>query len=235
MQQHKAASKKPNSGCRLLGNAIRKHGWSNFCWKVIARVPVNQLDEREAEEIRQHRSMTPLGYNILSGGTLIPMQNENVRKKRAATMLLEGPRKRLSDSVKSARRNRPDWIESTTKARRERAERERAARMQGMTDAAKAQYLKSLEQKNRAANKRRATERQEISVPSSPGSKKHKDACDANNEDGYETDSSLENLWWCTGNRLPRSRGDDRRQSNRSDGPGPRGSESERRTNVSLL
>jgi len=52
-------------------------------------------------------------------------------------------------------------------------------------------------------------------------SENHKDACDANNEDGYETDSSIESLWWCTGNRLPRSRGDDRRRSDRTYGPGP--------------
>ena len=152
----------------MLGNAIRKYGWQSFKAIVLARVPMEMLDAEEAKWIEFHESVFPKGYNILQGGTQIPMHNPEVRAKRAETMRLAAPRKRLSDAVTKARKNRPDWIDATTKGRRERAERERERRMQGMTKQEKLKYLMHLSSANRAKNERDALARSKSNLPHFP-------------------------------------------------------------------
>jgi len=55
--------------CTLLARAIRKYGWHRFTWKVLeSGVAQGDLNERECFHIRDRQSVTPGGYNLLSGG-----------------------------------------------------------------------------------------------------------------------------------------------------------------------
>ena len=146
MDGHRTAHRRPGCGCRLLNNAIRKYGWGSFRLEVLGRVPHARLDAEEARLIALHGTLQRNGYNILEGATNVPMHNPEVRAKRARTMLESGPRKAISDGVKRARKDRPDWDANQLAARRVRAEREREAKMAGMTEAEAEQYLKNLRQ-----------------------------------------------------------------------------------------
>lgn len=146
MDGHRTAHRRPGAGCRLLNNAIRKHGWASFRLEVLGRVPKSRLDAEEARLIALHGTRQRNGYNVLEGGNIVPMHDPEVRAKRARTMLQAEPRKAISDGVKRARKDRPDWDANQLAARRARAERERAAKMAGMTEWEQERYLKNLRQ-----------------------------------------------------------------------------------------
>jgi group I intron endonuclease len=155
MDGHRTAHRRPEAGCRALNAAIKKYGWDAFRLEVLGRVAISELDAEEARLIKEHGTLAPSGYNILDGPSTSPFSDPRVREKRAETMKDPDVRKRLSDSVTAARKDRPDWIESTTRARRERAERERAVKMQGMSDHEKEVFLKKLEKARRSMKARR--------------------------------------------------------------------------------
>tara|TARA_B100001109_G_scaffold136248_1_gene110816 strand:+ start:2459 stop:3268 length:810 start_codon:yes stop_codon:yes gene_type:complete len=144
MDGHRTAHRRQGMGCRALNAAIVKYGWNAFRLEVLGRVPCNKLDEMEENLINEHGTLAPGGYNILSGATLVPMHDPEVRARRAKTMLNESPRRRIAVGVRNARQNRPDWEANVIKARRERAARERAAKMADMTEEQAKKYLKRL-------------------------------------------------------------------------------------------
>ena len=115
---HKNAHKYKNRGCRLLNNAIRKHGWEAFKVVVLCRCnSLAELDESESAHIASHQTMYPNGYNILDGPAYAPGGNALVMAKRAETMLQPEPRARIARGVRAARANRSDakkaeWIEN---------------------------------------------------------------------------------------------------------------------------
>jgi len=158
MSGHKNAHRFKARGCRLLNNSIRKHGWQAFEMKVIGKATVGpELDALEEHMIAHHGTLTPNGYNLLSGPSVVPMHEPAVRAKRAATMRTPEARKRLSDGVKAARaRIGTKWTEGTTKARRERASRERARKMAGMTAKEQEKYLKYLAGANASKKRKKA-------------------------------------------------------------------------------
>ena len=114
---HKNAHKR-EGGCRLLNNAIRKHGWGAFSATVLARCSsLAELDAVEAAMIQTHQALFPIGYNILHGPAYAPGANPMVMAKRAATMQHPEPRARIAEGVRSARANRSEeakaeWIEN---------------------------------------------------------------------------------------------------------------------------
>jgi group I intron endonuclease len=157
MDGHRTAHRRPGRGCRLLNNAIRKHGWHSFRLEVLGRVPKERLDSEEARLIALHGTLQRNGYNLLEGATVVPMHCAVVRAKRARTMEAEGPRRAISEGVKRARKDRPDWLANQVAARRARAEREREAKMAGMTEVQKDRYLKERAWAASAAARRRRT------------------------------------------------------------------------------
>ena len=64
---HKSEAKNHRDYCRLLDNAIRKYGHENFKIELLETVTIEKLDERENYWIKEHNSMTPNGYNLISG------------------------------------------------------------------------------------------------------------------------------------------------------------------------
>ena len=51
-----------------IHQAFRKYGLENFKLEVIEECKIEQLDERERYWIKKLNTLTPNGYNILSGG-----------------------------------------------------------------------------------------------------------------------------------------------------------------------
>lgn len=54
--------------CRYLNNAIRKYGPSNFVCEVLMVCTRSYADKLETENIRDHNTLYPNGYNLKLGG-----------------------------------------------------------------------------------------------------------------------------------------------------------------------
>lgn len=70
IQEHfwKSTCEKDVSFNSALHSAIRKYGKEHFYYEVLEECEPNLLDERERVYIKQYNSISPNGYNILSGG-----------------------------------------------------------------------------------------------------------------------------------------------------------------------
>ena len=80
IHQHfwKSQCQKDVSYNSILHNAIRKYGKQNFKWEVVEECSVDQIDEKQKYYIQFYNSLTPNGYNILTGGETPPiMKGEN--------------------------------------------------------------------------------------------------------------------------------------------------------------
>lgn len=107
-QQHELSAKNLSENtlhyCRGIVNAIRKYGAENFEWSVLrANISDSDLDAAEIEEISQHKSMSPNGYNLTSGGMAGSRTIEFrqiMRGCRTGKPLSEQTKKRLSESQK---------------------------------------------------------------------------------------------------------------------------------------
>ena len=54
--------------CHYLNNAIRKYGASQFSLQLLRICNVDKSDNSEREEILNHNSLFPNGYNLITGG-----------------------------------------------------------------------------------------------------------------------------------------------------------------------
>lgn len=64
----KAECEKDISYNSALHQAIRKYGKDNFVWEVLKECPIDEIDDLERYYIELYNSITPNGYNILTGG-----------------------------------------------------------------------------------------------------------------------------------------------------------------------
>lgn len=64
----KASCEKDVSFNSILHIAIRKYGKEQFITEVLEECSVEELDDKEKYYIHYYNSITPNGYNILSGG-----------------------------------------------------------------------------------------------------------------------------------------------------------------------
>ena len=80
---HKSASVHlgPEEGCRLLNNAVRKHGWKAFRKELLWVGLKDELSAAEVRLIAQHRTLKPFGYNITKGGEASPFIDAEVRER----------------------------------------------------------------------------------------------------------------------------------------------------------
>lgn len=67
MAAHRYGAKK-GVGCRVIGRAIQKYGWSAFSAEVLETVLPEHADDRERYWIAEFNTLTPNGYNLESGG-----------------------------------------------------------------------------------------------------------------------------------------------------------------------
>ena len=52
----------------ILHTAIRKYGKENFVIEVLEECSLEELDDKEKYYIKKYNTISPNGYNILSGG-----------------------------------------------------------------------------------------------------------------------------------------------------------------------
>jgi group I intron endonuclease len=56
-------------GCPAFARAIQKYGWESFEHKILfVNLTKEDADRKEKELITQLNTLTPNGYNVLSGG-----------------------------------------------------------------------------------------------------------------------------------------------------------------------
>ena len=85
--------------CRLLNNAIRKHGPDAFNREVLCECKLEELDEMEEKFMHEHNVFEPHGYNLKRGGTRGKWSEESKRLKSEAmkgTIHTEEARKKMS-------------------------------------------------------------------------------------------------------------------------------------------
>jgi group I intron endonuclease len=64
--------------CVYLNNAIRKYGSDNFKTELIEKCEVIDLNKREQYYILKYNSLFPNGYNLTTGGQVLPCDNNIV-------------------------------------------------------------------------------------------------------------------------------------------------------------
>ena len=69
-----------NSYCRLLSDAISKHGWDTFTHEILWEGCSKILGEMERKFIKEHNTLSPNGYNLREGGGRSERVSEESRK-----------------------------------------------------------------------------------------------------------------------------------------------------------
>jgi len=84
-KQHVIDSKNGRDNCRLLNNAIRKYNYENFQLEVLHECNIEELDHYENYYITHYNTMTPNGYNLVSGKSS-SRQSEETKERRRINM-----------------------------------------------------------------------------------------------------------------------------------------------------
>lgn len=110
---HKNEAKNNKNFCRLLDHAIRKYKPENFIVKLIETVDIDKLDERENYWIEYYNTMTPNGYNLITGKTK-SRQSIETREKRSQSMIGKNKGKSLPKMIRKRKEDNslPKYIRS---------------------------------------------------------------------------------------------------------------------------
>lgn len=85
-KQHVRDAYEGKDYCRLLNNAIRKYGKENMKLEKMLSCNINQLDILENYYINKLNTMTPNGYNLVTGGSN-SRQSEETKQLRRESMM----------------------------------------------------------------------------------------------------------------------------------------------------
>jgi len=80
------AEGKPWRGCRALYNAFTKYGFDSFKKEVIYVCKVSELNFHEKRLIEEHDTLTPNGYNLMTGGGVGRVMSEETRRIMAVNI-----------------------------------------------------------------------------------------------------------------------------------------------------
>jgi hypothetical protein len=86
MKQHAS----PSSGCRLLRNAIRRHGRSKFAIVPLVRCMPKDADANESYYIIANKTMHPDGYNLRHGSMAGMEHDEETTLTSTNTIVFQG-------------------------------------------------------------------------------------------------------------------------------------------------
>ena len=67
MKDRLSKHRSERSGCRLIRDAIHRHGWENMQISILMRCPVDSLDQNESLYIANLDTIHPRGYNLRCG------------------------------------------------------------------------------------------------------------------------------------------------------------------------
>lgn len=85
-RQHIGDARNGKDYCRLLNNAIRKYGPDTFKIELLTVCDIDELDKYENMYIQKLNTMTPHGYNLVSGRSN-SRQSQETKEKRRQSML----------------------------------------------------------------------------------------------------------------------------------------------------
>jgi group I intron endonuclease len=73
-----------SSRCAAFKAAIKKYGWNNFTHEILVdQITLEEANTLEVFYIAEHRSLSPNGYNLTTGGKVCKMSKETVAKLSA--------------------------------------------------------------------------------------------------------------------------------------------------------
>jgi hypothetical protein len=88
-------SAKYKKGCVYLNNAINKYKPENFKIIQLMKCDLDKIDLYEELFIKTHKTLTPNGYNLQTGGTFTKHSEETCKKRsESLKKLLKDPEKR---------------------------------------------------------------------------------------------------------------------------------------------
>lgn len=96
---------KNRGGCTAFHNAIKKHGFESFTQEILhENLTIDEANYWEEFYIREHQTLSPNGYNLLTGGSnSTPSEETRAKLSKAQTNRSPEHRARMSE----ANRNRP--------------------------------------------------------------------------------------------------------------------------------
>lgn len=88
MNKHKSSSKhRETSGCLALNAAIRKYGFNTFTKEILLYCDEKDLDMFEEKMIAAYDTISPKGYNLLSGGNSNKTQSLETKERMSMSRL----------------------------------------------------------------------------------------------------------------------------------------------------
>jgi group I intron endonuclease len=89
MSCHKsaAANLEKTDGCRALNSAIRKYGWDTIEKEILENCTSDELDEKEEFYISEYNSISPNGYNLMTGGNSNKTYSDETKALQRAAAL----------------------------------------------------------------------------------------------------------------------------------------------------
>lgn len=99
------AHKSINSRCTAFSAAIKKYGWNNFKHEVLCECEtLEEANRIEEELIAEHGTLSPNGYNLLSGGKNRIPSIETLKKLKASKQNISAETKaKISKSKKGVK------------------------------------------------------------------------------------------------------------------------------------
>lgn len=84
-QSHVKNAKNNKCECRLLENSIRKYGEKQFVVEDVLECGLHELNIFEKQYIEEYKTLTPFGYNLMTGGGNGRLHSKETKKKMSET------------------------------------------------------------------------------------------------------------------------------------------------------
>lgn len=84
-KKHVKNSENENPECRLIGSAIKKYGKDNFSIQELIICNIEHLNYYEYDFINLYNTLSPNGYNLISGGKNGRFHSEETKKLMSLT------------------------------------------------------------------------------------------------------------------------------------------------------